>query len=714
MKKAFLVLALMPLVAACGGQPAPSSSATSSQAVTSSQAATSSQQTTSSAQTSSAEASSAATSEATSSAATSSQDSGPKYLFYKIKDGETAEGLTGSPWLNSTYPGIVSKIQTPSLKDDFFVATNYDALATATLDPGQPATGGMLSALAAVEKNASKLYAGQGTGNYAPAVKKMHELFAAENKDSEKAAVKALLDRVSAITTIEGIRDFFCSVDGATMPWSAFETYRNAKGLRIESPAVGWNANTSYSAFANADQAEMARFIEKYARILSYFGVDAGRAAHVAELGLKSQAKTFTGNASAKTLKVGEFAESYPKSKWGDLFRSLGYADDAEISIESRIANFLQALEDAEMSSLESLKDDLIVRICLGAVAAMPTNDYIALAREFDSSMANYPDDMLMRETFVTSVQSVFDRAYIDNFETPARKKAIHDLMAETIAEYKVLLQNEPWLGSQTKAKAVEKLEAMQYDCCYPEHLLSLPSYSVGEPTSFYQATREYRAWNAKSDQPARSPMQSWVISVTAINGVYYPLNNSFVIYEGLLGGMMDGLPSTREELLGSIGAVIGHEISHAFDAEGSKYDAHGMEEEWWTPEDRRAFNEKVAKVKATWDTYSYRPNLPMWTEKMLGEIIADMGGVSICLKLGAKDSSFDYDKFFRAYSASYCSVMDPNFVEASIIQAQDAHPLNYLRVNAVVNQFKEFYDTYGVAEGDHMYVAPANRINIW
>lgn len=712
MKKAFLVLALMPLVAACGGQPTPSSSAASSQQATSSQQTTSSQAATSTqAATSSQQATS---SEAATSAATSSQDSGPKYLFYKIKNGESEEGLTGSPWLNSTYPGTVKKIETPSLKDDFYVSTNYEALATTELQPGQPATGGMLSALMAVDQNAAKLYAGEGTGNYAPAVAKIHNLFAAEDKAPEKAAVKALLDRVSAFTTIQAIRDFFCSVDGATMPWSPFEVYRTEKGLRFESAGVGWNANTSYMAFANQDEAEMQHFIQKYAEVLAYFGVDAGRAAHVAELGLKSQAATFTGNAQGTTIKVSEFAAKYPNSKWGDLLYSLGYADDAEITIESRVENFLDALEASDMSKLESLKDDLIVRVCLGAVSSLPTDQYMALAREFDQSFGNYSDSMLLRETIVASCQSVFDRAYIDNFETQARKKAIHDLMKETIEEYKVMLQNEAWLSAETKTKAIEKVEAIQYDCAYPDHLLSLPAYSVGEPTSFYQAAREYRAWNAKSDQPARSPLQSWAISVTAINGVYYPLNNSFVIYDGLLGGLMNGLPATREELLGSIGAVIGHEISHAFDSEGSKYDAHGQEQDWWTPADRRAFDAKVAKVKATWDTYAYRPNLPMWTDKMLGEIIADMGGVSVCLKLGAKDKNFDYDKFFRAYSASYCSVMDPEFVEASIIQAQDSHPLNYLRVNAVVNQFEEFYTTYDVKEGDHMYVAPANRINIW
>ena len=197
------------------------------------------------------------------------------------------------------------------------------------------------------------------------------------------------------------------------------------------------------------------------------------------------------------------------------------------------------------------------------------------------------------------------------------------------------------------------------------------------------------------------------------MNAVYSALGNNFVVYDGILANNLYSADQV-EEIYGSVGAIIGHEISHSIDSQGAQYDKYGIQTDWWTPEDKAAFEAKQAKIVAYWNTLSYKQGVPMWSDIMLPEIIADMGGVSVMLKLASKKANFNYKKFFEAYSASQASVFSNDAIENLYYQSKDTHPMNYLRVNAVLNQFPKFHDVYGVKEGDPMYVKETDRLPIW
>lgn len=233
------------------------------------------------------------------------------------------------------------------------------------------------------------------------------------------------------------------------------------------------------------------------------------------------------------------------------------------------------------------------------------------------------------------------------------------------------------------------------------------------------ESVNAYSAWSRKANQPVNEKAPLWGATITTVNGVYNPLSNSFVIFDGLLASESYTANMAKEELYGSIGTVIGHEISHAFDVQGSKYDKYGMQNDWWTDKDKTAYAAKVDKIKAVWSTYENKPNMKLdCSDGMLGEIIADMGGVSVCLRLGAKLNNFDYAKFFTAYANMHGSIMSEaileNLIYGGLTGKQDSHPIGVFRVNGVVNQFEKFYQTFDVKENDKMYVAPANRLNIW
>lgn len=167
------------------------------------------------------------------------------------------------------------------------------------------------------------------------------------------------------------------------------------------------------------------------------------------------------------------------------------------------------------------------------------------------------------------------------------------------------------------------------------------------------------------------------------------------------------------EEKYGALGSVIGHEISHAFDTKGSQFDADGNFRNWWKEEDFDAFMDRADKLIAYYDgVVAFDDGTPYKGQMVQTEAIADMAGFKCMLKMAEKIDDFDYDKFFRAYAYLWAKIETVSSLESQVLT--DTHPLDYLRANVTVQQYDEFYETYGIKESDGMYIAPEDRIAVW
>ena len=168
----------------------------------------------------------------------------------------------------------------------------------------------------------------------------------------------------------------------------------------------------------------------------------------------------------------------------------------------------------------------------------------------------------------------------------------------------------------------------------------------------------------------------------------------------------------THEELFANVGDTVAHEISHAFDTTGAQFDEKGNLRNWWTEEDQKAFAQRADKLAAYYDKIEPFQDVNCVGSQIEGEAIADLVAMKILLRIAAKEAGFDYDKFFRTFSETWKTITTIQTEYYTL--SQDTHPLAYLRVNAVVQQFDEFYDTYGIKKGDGMYLAPDQRLVVW
>lgn len=224
-----------------------------------------------------------------------------------------------------------------------------------------------------------------------------------------------------------------------------------------------------------------------------------------------------------------------------------------------------------------------------------------------------------------------------------------------------------------------------------------------------YAVEMDLKKVNEKVDREA------WAddMLLTDANAYYNMTDNSINIIAGILRGVFYDSDMTEEEKLAGIGQVIGHEISHAFDTMGAQFDKDGNFANWWTEEDYAAFEARAQKPVDYYNTivpFDDGENYPGSNVKT--EAIADMAGMKCMLLIAQEKEAFDYDTFFRTYAEVWKCVITREYSEYNIYQ--DPHPAEYLRINVTLMQMPEFYETYGIKEGDGMYMAEEDRISVW
>ena len=308
---------------------------------------------------------------------------------------------------------------------------------------------------------------------------------------------------------------------------------------------------------------------------------------------------------------------------------------------------------------------------------------------------------------------------YVESYTNPEDKARISKLVDEIIAAYHGIIAEADFISDETRAGAYAKLDHISKNVLYPDNwgLYSFEDVdfaSKEEGGTLWEAYRAIRKHEHKMEvSKATGPYDKteWGSLPFVVNCGYDPAVNGIYINAGFAQGDNYYPGMSDEELYARVGTGIAHEISHAFDAEGSKYDQDGNMNNWWTEEDRAAFLGRNEKLVAYYNAMHPWEGQDLDGDNMKGEACADMAAVKCILRIAAGKENFDYDKFFRAFADRYACLDTPQMAMARLA---DVHPMNYLRINATLQQYDEFLNFYGITEGDTMYLAPEDRVAIW
>ncbi len=302
---------------------------------------------------------------------------------------------------------------------------------------------------------------------------------------------------------------------------------------------------------------------------------------------------------------------------------------------------------------------------------------------------------------------------------TQALKDDVGEMIDQFIMVYSRQLEGADWLSPATREKALLKLEKLTVKIGWPDQFDTLltddaiKTYEDGG--SLLQNIMAVHSAAYRDDiEHQNDPVDKslWQMNAFTTNAYYEPANNEIVFPLGILLAPYYDINQSHSRNVGSIGAIIAHEISHAFDSHGALYDEVGTYVNWWTDEDYQAFTQKCAAVIAFFDGSEIAPGIYSSGELTQGEDIADLSGLICALEVAQLSEDFSAEEFFEAYAFLWHRTH--TYSSTQNYAATDVHSLNILRVNKVLQNIPLFQETYHLVSGDGMYLAPENQIKIW
>jgi putative endopeptidase len=294
-------------------------------------------------------------------------------------------------------------------------------------------------------------------------------------------------------------------------------------------------------------------------------------------------------------------------------------------------------------------------------------------------------------------------------------KKDITEIVQQIVATYQKRIAANDILEQATKDKAIVKLSKMGLKLAYPDRVEEIYNKLVFDPAkSLYDivsSLRRIRMEENFAKLGEEVDRTHWAMPGHMVNACYDPFVNDITFPAAILQPPFYSIHQTRSENLGGIGAVIGHEISHAFDSNGAKCDEFGNLNNWWTKADEKKFNKKVNAMIKQFDGIE----LPWGVcngKFTVSENIADNGGMAVTLDIMSNTEGVSFEEYFANWARVWCQKAKPEY-QALLLQV-DVHGPNYLRTNMPPRNFPEWYATYNVKKSDGMYLAPSKRVVIW
>ncbi len=426
------------------------------------------------------------------------------------------------------------------------------------------------------------------------------------------------------------------------------------------------------------------------------------------------------------TWKQADFAAKAPGLDWTAYFQGAGLGKQASFIVWQPTAF---AGESALVAStpLDTWKDWLAYHMTEEYAPVLPK----ALVEErfafFGKVLLGTPEQRPRWQRGVVIVnQRLGDdvgKIYAQRYFSPQAKAQVQAMVANIIASFRKRIEALSWMDPATKAEAQAKLSTLYVGVGFPETWTDYSAYEVKADDIFGNIWRaslfEYHHDVARLG--ATVDRHEWSMDPQTVNAVNLPLQNALNFPAAILQPPFFDPLAPAAANYGAIGSVMGHEISHTFDTEGSAFDSKGSVRNWWTPADLAHFEAAAAALAAQYDTYKPFPDLSLNGKQTLAENIADVAGIaasydgyraSLAGKAGPVQDGFSGDQqFFIAFGQNYASKTREAALRQQVLT--DSHSPAQYRADAVRN-IDAWYPAFDVKPGQTLYLAPAERVRIW
>lgn len=426
-------------------------------------------------------------------------------------------------------------------------------------------------------------------------------------------------------------------------------------------------------------------------------------------------------------MDIAAFQQITPDFSWKTYLQDIGYPGVTDVNVAQ--PDFFKAL-NSQLTSVPVGDWKVYLRWHLVNTAA-PALSSKFVDEDFDFNGKTLTGAKEMQPRWKRCVQST-DRAlgealgqkYVQRAFTPADKAAALKMVHNLIRALHDDIETLDWMSPETKTQALDKLSHIDLKVGYPDHWRSYAAFHVTRgpyvENFMHGAEFRFRYEMAKIGKPA--DRTEWTMTPPTVNAYYNSTINEIVFPAGILQWPFFDAKADDALNYGGIGAVIGHEMTHGFDDQGRKFDAQGNLRDWWTPEDAKNFEARAECVQHQFDRYEVQPGVHENGKLVLGESIADLGGLTIAYKAfkrtdeGQSDQKMDGftpdQRFFLAWARTWADNIRPE-MELLLVKT-NPHPLDRFRAIAAPSNMAPFAQAFDCKPGDPMVRPPDNVCRIW
>ena len=637
-------------------------------------------------------------------------------------------------------------------KDDFYNYVNGNWMKTNTIPDDESRWGGFGVLRKTTRQDVLEIIkTAQINDNYKEGSDQKKALLIFETKldtiSRNKAGIKPiqhLLDAIEGINNIEELQTVYATVTGISAPFAGIGANPDLNDSSVNTAWVfpgGLGLQRDY--YLDQDEKtkdirkDYLKHVSKMFQFIGYNSADADNAA-ILILDLETKlAKPRLDKVESRDIRnfnnpmtINELTSLTPFMNWDKLISDLGIKKSLEQVLVMQPKYMVELNNVLETTSINDLKT-LMKWSTIDNTANYLTTEIEKTNWEFYSkrlygSKAQRPAEERALETVNGSVGEAIGQLYVDAKFPPEAKFKAEKMIANVIQAFQNRIQNLDWMSEITKTKAIEKLDKFTVKIAYPDTWKDYSGLKVNKGNSFAENMFAVSKWNFNQNileigEPVDK--SEWGMSPQTVNAYFNPLNNEIVFPAAILQPPFYNYTADEAVNYGGIGAVIGHEISHAFDDSGARFDGDGNVNNWWTESDLKEFEKRGNALAEQYSSLEVLDGVFINGKFTLGENIGDLGGV-----LGAYDGLQIHinengtpepidgfsaeERFFMSWATVWRTLIREDALRSQI--TTDPHSPGYNRATQPLKNVDAFYEVFGVKEGDNMYIAPENRVRIW
>lgn len=426
-------------------------------------------------------------------------------------------------------------------------------------------------------------------------------------------------------------------------------------------------------------------------------------------------------------MTVAELNAAYPRMDWAGYLAALGLTGVDQVIVTE--LGYLQALDGiVGGADLATIKAYLTLET-IWTFASYLSDEISGIAFAFRGRMLSGVEEREPLDERVLSavngwLTDAVGQLYVAEYFSPEAKAEIEELVDALIVAYQARLEANPWMTDATRTAAIEKLGQLRVNVGYPDAWKSYGEVEIGD--SYMQTgLSAYQAETRRQLNRAGEPVDrdEWEEGAQVVNAYYNPLANAIFFPAGILQAPFFDAEADAAVNFGGIGMVIGHEITHGFDLQGSQFDGQGNLRNWWSEEDQAAFQALNNAVVEQFSAIEVLPGLHLNGQITVTENVADMGGVQIAYdglqvylaengEPGEIDGFTPEQRFFISYATIWRSKFRDEFL--TMLVKTDPHSPGMVRSVLPIRNMNEFHEAFDIGPNDPMYLPPDERVVIW